>query len=75
VVLFEVLAGADGRACVETLRACGYSRFFNFKRTLAGNRGGITGYVESLLKGAPITISEIDVSALGHNALVCAVHD
>ena len=72
VVLFEVLGGPAGAACIETLRNCGYDRFFTFRRALGGPRGGIAGHLTSMIEGAPITISEIDASNLKRDALVCA---
>jgi hypothetical protein len=73
VVLFEILSGPVGQACIEMLRACGYDRFVTFKRALAGKRGGIGGYVDSLLNGVPIIISEANLPELDHEALICAV--
>lgn len=74
VVLFEILSGPVGQACIEMLRSfCGYDRFFTFKRALAGKRGGIGGYVDSLLNGVPIIIFEANLPEFEHEALICAV--
>lgn len=73
VILFEVLSTSAGGVCIEILRNCGYQRFFTFKRELGGRQGGIAGYLDSIINGVPVIISEIDVSTVSRSALVCAV--
>ena len=71
VVLFEVLAGPAGAACIQALRSCGYDKFFTFRRTLSGQRG-FAGLLSSMVEGASVTISQIEVSGIERDALVCA---
>jgi FkbM family methyltransferase len=73
MVVFELWYEALGKESIDALRACGYSHFYSFRRSLTARNAGLKGYVDSLLHGLPITFDEIDPTEPGRALLVCAV--